>query len=52
MNPTSSKHAMKLAKPMARLLLEHPSAWSAHQDHKCLHHCWYCYMERKLHAQG
>lgn len=50
--PTMNKAMLKLGKPMARKLLEQPSAWVAHKEHKCMQHCWYCGMERRMHAKS
>lgn len=51
MYPTMSKERLTLGKPMARKLLECSSAWAAHKEHTCMAHCWYCGMERSLHAK-
>jgi hypothetical protein len=49
--PTMTKDAMKLAKLATRRLLGCSSAWQAHQQRKCLEHCWYCEKERRMNAQ-
>jgi hypothetical protein len=50
--PTMNRAMLKLGKPAARRLLEHSSAWSAHRMRKCLDHCWYCNIAKRLGAHG